>query len=902
MGEVYRARDSKLNRDVALKILPEGSAADPERLARFKREAQVLASLNHPHVGSIYGFEDSERTHALVLELVEGKTLAERIADGRLPINEALSIARQIAEAIEAASQQGVIHRDLKPANIKLRPDGTVKVLDFGLAKLAQRSDSEFQISDVSQLPTVMNPAATGRGAIMGTAAYMSPEQARGLPVDRQTDIWAFGCVLYEMLSGRPAFAGETFSDTIVRILEREPDWQQLPASTPAKVRDLLRRCLQKTQQRRLHDVADARIEIEDTYIGLKAPRRMVTLQVLVAGLVLSLALVAGVWWYARRSIPPVQHEPVSILIADFQNRTNDPTFDRTLEPLLRIVLEGAAFISAYDRTVVNRSLGVQPPDMLDESAAREFAVRQGVNVVLSGSLERQGSGYVLSVRAVQSVTGTVISSVQGTAADKDRVLPEATRLVTDVREALGDDTSDAARRFAMETLSATSLDVVRDYATAMDALSNNKTDVALESFAKAVNRDPRFGLAHAGMAIAAFNLDKRQDAEKHAREAVRHLERMTERERFRTRGLFYLVTNDYQQCVKEYGDLVDRYVADAGARNNLALCSTYLRDMPTALDQMRRAVAILPKRPLYRLNLALYAAYAGDFKTAEQEARETEKLGGALAMLPMAFAQLGQGQLAPATDFYQQLAKVNPQGAFYAASGLADLAVYECRFSDAVRILEESAAASVKSNNSDRAASHFAALAQVKVLRRENSAALASIESALANSRAVKIRFLTARALVDMGDIARARTLAAGLASELQVESQAYSRILEGEVALKMGEPREAIKAFVEANTLVDSWLGHFNLGRAYLEAGAFIQADSEFDRCIKRRGEALSLFLDEQATYGVMPSVYYYQGLVREGLKADGFAESYRIYLSIRGQSKEDVLVAEIRRRLRQ
>jgi tetratricopeptide (TPR) repeat protein len=152
------------------------------------------------------------------------------------------------------------------------------------------------------------------------------------------------------------------------------------------------------------------------------------------------------------------------------------------------------------------------------------------------------------------------------------------------------------------------------------------------------------------------------------------------------------------------------------------------------------------------------------------------------------------------------------------------------------------------------------------------------------------------------MGDIARARTLAAGLASELQVESQAYSRILEGEVALKMGEPREAIKAFVEANTLVDSWLGHFNLGRAYLEAGAFIQADSEFDRCIKRRGEALSLFLDEQATYGVMPSVYYYQGLVREGLKADGFAESYRIYLSIRGQSKEDVLVAEIRRRLRQ
>ena len=902
MGEVYRARDSKLNRDVALKILLEASASDPERLARFKREAQVLASLNHPHIAAIYGFEDSGSVQALVLELVEGPTLADRIANGPLPIDEALLIAGQIAEALEAAREQGVIHRDLKPANIKLRANGAVKVPDFGLAKLAQPSGPDLQAADLSQSPTVTGPAPTRLGMIMGTAAYMSPEQARGLQVDRQTDVWSFGCVLYEMLTGRAAFAADTFSDTIARILEHEPDWKVLPSSTPARIRDLLRRCLEKDHRRRLHDIADARIEIEEARTALNVPRRIVGRPVVTAGAVLGLAFIAGVWWYASRPTPSVQHEPVSIVIADFQNRTNDPTFDRTLEPFLRIVLEGADFITAHDRTQVRRTLGVPPPENLDESAAREFAVMQGLGVVLSGSLDRQGNGYGLSLRAVHAVTGDVITTAQGTAVAKDRVLPEATRLVIAVREALGDNPSDAARRFALDTLSATSLDVVRDYAVAVGALSNNQSEEALQSFAKAVNRDPGFGLAYAGMAIAAWNLGKRQEAETHAQEAVRYLDRMTERERYRTRGLYFVVTSDYERCVKEYSDLIARYAADAAARNNLALCSTYLRDMPRALDEMRRAVTILPRRALYRFNLAVYAAYASDFETAELEARMAEKLGSPLALVALAFAQLGRGQLSQASESYRQLAKINLQGASYAASGLADLAVYEGRFSDAVRILEQGAAANLTSKDPDRAATKFATLADVHVLRQQRAAAIAALESALANSQTIKIRFLAARVLVEVGDIARARTLAAGLASELQTESQAYSRIIEGEVALKTGDARQAIKAFTDANGLLDTWIGHFDLGRAYLAADAFTQADSEFDRCVIRRGEALSLFLDEEPTYRYLPPVYYYQGLVREGLRAEGFAESYRIYLSIRGKSNEDALVAEIRNRVRQ
>jgi eukaryotic-like serine/threonine-protein kinase len=307
MGEVYRARDTKLNREVALKVLPEAFAQDAERMARFQREAQVLASLNHPYIAAIYGLEESGDTRALVMELVEGPTLAERIActvraatpavipaqagapgpamagiqpvpavDPRLrggdsqsraalPPEEALTIAKQIAEALEAAHDQGIIHRDLKPANVKVRADGTVKVLDFGLAKLAPNVRAIHE----SPLPDSTTVTATTRaGAIMGTAAYMSPEQARGQAVDRRADIWAFGCVLFEILSARRAFAGETFSDTLAAVIMKDPDWSALPETTPLALQRLLRRCLTKDPKQRLRDIGEARIVIGETLSG----------------------------------------------------------------------------------------------------------------------------------------------------------------------------------------------------------------------------------------------------------------------------------------------------------------------------------------------------------------------------------------------------------------------------------------------------------------------------------------------------------------------------------------------------------------------------------------------------------------------------------------------------------
>ena len=329
MGEVYRARDSKLGRDVAIKLLPPLFTADPERRARLAREARLLATLNHPHIGAIYGLEEIDGATALVLELVEGTTLAARLERGPVAIGYALAVARQVADALDAAHQKHIIHRDLKPANIMLHgeagstaTDPRVKVLDFGLATtgLADRGvDRQVTMTD----------QRTEAGRLLGTPAYMSPEQARGLSVDKRTDIWAFGCVLFELLAGQRPFGGDTLTDTLARILEREPEWTALPPEIPASIRTLLRRCLTKDPDRRLHDIADARIEIDDCDLGAaQAPvraRRVRPLRWMATALLIlsPLSAIAFLWFGPA----PAATEPFEFTIDPPDNATFPPRF-----------------------------------------------------------------------------------------------------------------------------------------------------------------------------------------------------------------------------------------------------------------------------------------------------------------------------------------------------------------------------------------------------------------------------------------------------------------------------------------------------------------------------------------------------------------------------------------------
>jgi tetratricopeptide (TPR) repeat protein len=590
---------------------------------------------------------------------------------------------------------------------------------------------------------------------------------------------------------------------------------------------------------------------------------------------------------------------PMTVMIADFNNHTGDPVFSGTLESTLKLALEGASFISAYDRTRM-RDLGVPALETLDDSKAQEIAANQGLNVVVSGSLDKRGTEYQLALRAVQTVTGKVVANAEETATSKDQVLFAVTKLGTAVRKALGDSTSDSAQRLSMETLSAASLEAVHEYAAGLDALSAGKFDEAQTDLSKAVDLDPNFGMAYTVMSSASHAQQRQSDAEKYSKLAVSHIDHMTERERFRTRGFMYLVFGEAQKCVDEYGTLLEKYPSDTAAYNNIGVCYTYLRNMPKALEATRKAADILPKRVIYRANLALYSAYAGDFPAAQKEAAAALQLkpGFFYAFLAQGYAGLGQDQPDQADEAFVKLAKAN---ASLGAASLADLALYKGHFEEAAKILQQSAGEDLATRTPDKdaAADKYSELAYVQLSWGQANAALKAAKQALDLNGDAKNRFLAARIYAAAGQASKAKELAATLSSETQISSQAYGKLIEGEIALAGGDPKQAVTLITAANNLLDTWIGRFDLGRAYLESGQFLEADSEFDRCVKRRGEALALFLDEVPTYGYFPAVYYYQGRAREGMKTAGFADSYKKYVSIRAQASGDPLLADARRR---
>ena len=914
MGAVYHAWDGELGIGVALKVIRPETTSDPgaarEMERRFKQELVLARKVTHKNVVRIHDLGEINGIKYISMPYLEGSDLATTLKQkGKMPVAEALSIVRGVASGLVAAHEAGIVHRDLKPANIMIQADCAV-IMDFGIARL---SGGVTPDSSATMVPSEIafsgsaTSVATMAGIIMGTVQYMAPEQAKGQPADQRADIYALGLIFADMLLGRrhpPGTHANAFEELRSRIEQPPARVRSIDSTIPEAIDELIARAVQPDPAARFQTSAELVAELDRLdENGVPIPiRRVVRLPFVMAMVAVLLALSGGTWWYFRSLVPPPAHAPVTVVIADFQNNTKDPTFDRTLESVLQRQLEGASFISAYDRSSINRFLGVQPPQKLDEAAAWKLALNQGVGVVLSASLGPRGQGYEVHVKAVETVTEKVITEVTGRASGRDQVVPTVASLANDVREALGDETSDS--RFSKETiekLSATSLDVVRQYVVAMDALSNSKNEEALKRFAEAVKLDPDFGLAYAGMASASWNLDRQQEAEKYAKEAVQLVARMTDRERLRTRGLFYLVTRDYQNCVKEYNDLIKAYAADAAGHNNLALCSTHLRDFSRSLEARRKAATILPKRSVYRFNLAVDATYAGDFKTGEEEALKAQELGSPRAPVALAFVQLAQGRTKEVADTYEKLGTTNAAGASRAASGLGELAAYEGRFSDAVRILERGATADLAAKNAERAADKFAALAAIQVLRQQKNAALDAAQKALANSPSVKIHFLTARVFVEAGEIGRAQKAAAALGSELQAEPRALGKVIEGEIALKQGDPPRAILALNDANQLMDTWIGRLDLGRAYLAAGLPTQADSELDRCITRRGEALSLFLDDEPTFSYLPQVYYYQGRVREAGKISGFADSYRTYLAIRGTAGEDPLLGDVKRRIR-
>jgi len=903
MGAVYKAEDRELGRTVALKVIRPELASNPDILQRFKQEILLASKITDRNIIRIYDLGDAEGVKFITMEFVEGDDLRHILQrQGKLPPAEAVDIMEQVVSGLRAAHRVGVIHRDLKPGNIMRARDGRVLVMDFGLARSLQ------------------GDGMTRTGTMLGTMEYMSPEQAQAKDLDARSDIFTVGLILYELLTGiMPYQAESAIASLLKRTQQRAIPISDIDKNVPGVLSNIVSKCLERDPALRYPSSDDlladlhawqgkggpSKVSASTAGLWLNRIRELSWSWIALVALLLVVMVAATAWYFSRKkTVAVVAHAPVSVLVADFQNNTSDSLFDDTLEPMVNVALEGASFINAYNRGNARRLAGKlpNPTSKLDEQAARLVAVSQGVSAIVTGSLSRRSDGYRLSVEAIDAVTGKTLATANVTAANKDAVLLEVPKVAAPIRKALGDTTPESVQLAATQgSFAASNLEAVHQYGIAMEEQSAGKMQDALQSFSKAAELDPNFARAYAGMAATSRSLGNEENAEKYIKVALEHVDRMSERERYRIRGLYYLYSGDFAKCIEEYTALVKLYPADNLGHNNLAGCYNELHNYPKALEEMQSALQTTPNSAMYRLNISVLSTYTGDFQTAEQQARTVLQSNPSFeqAYEFLAYAQLGQGQLAQAAETYQKVGKLGPLGASISASGLADLALYEGRFSEAARILESGAAADLAAKNS-REAEKFAVLAYTQLLWGHKGAALEAAKRALLNTQKVNVRFLVARVLVEAGETQKARALAASLGSELNPEAQANAKLIEGEVALHDKDARQAIQLFTEANKLLETWVGRYDLGRAYLEAGLNVEADSEFDLCLKWRGEAMELL--DGPTYGYFPPVYYYQGRVRDGMKSSGAADSYRTYLSIRGKSSEDPLVPEVRRRLGQ
>jgi eukaryotic-like serine/threonine-protein kinase len=905
MGAVYKARDVELEREVALKIIRPELSNNPEIVQRFKQELILARQVTDRNIIRIFDLGEAGGIKFITMEYIEGQSLHQILRlRGKLEVREAVDIMEQVATGLAAAHREGIIHRDLKPGNIMRDVHGRVVVMDFGLAR------------------TIGGDGMTQTGAMLGTIEYMSPEQAQGKDLKASSDVFTVGLILYELISGATPFHAESaIASLLMRTQQRAVPLAEVDKTIPGKLSNIVAKCLEKDPANRYQNAAELDADLR-AWLGkgqgkkvsataaqrhLNRLRELPWTRSVVTG-VLVLVVAAGIAWFVvgrQQSANSGPHAPVSVLVADFANLTGDPLLDNTLEPMLGEALEGASFVNVFSRGDARKLAGKlpHPTDKLDLQSARLIAVNQNVHAVIAGEISLQGDEYDISVRAVDAVTGKVLAKSEVSVAKKDEILPSLPKLVVPIRKALGDTTS-AAQQFNEVSggFKAASLEAVHQEAIAMDEQFSGHFQAAFDSFQKAAQLDPNLARALSGMAIMDRNLGKPADSAKYMNLAMQHMGDMTERERYRYRGIYYAATGDYQKCVDELTQLVSRYTADRIGQNDLSVCYEQLRNAPQALQAAKRAVDIVPRGVTQRLNLAFISVFAGEFGEGEKEVRNALAMSPSSAQghLVLAEALLGEGQIDQAAATYHKLETFGPAATSVAASGLADLAAYQGNYDEAARILTQAAAADAAAKNTEDAARKYVVLGNIEQLRRNHAAALSDVDKALASSQSISIEFLAARTYTDLGEFAKAQKLAASLSSALTDESQAYGKNIAGLIALKKKDDNEAIRQMTAANKLLDTWIGRFDLGRAYVDAGAFTEADSEFDQCVKRRGEAIELFMDNVPTYAYFPPVDYYQGRSREGMKSPDFETFYKTYLNLRGQSSDDPLAADIRHRL--
>ena len=903
MGAVYKAKDSELERIIALKVIRPELASNPEVLQRFKQEIILARQITDRNIIRIFDLGEADGIRFITMEYVEGESLYDMLRRrGKLPVDEVVHIMEQTLSGLRAAHREGVIHRDLKPGNIMRDAQGRIVVMDFGLAR------------------TLGGDGMTRSGAMLGTMEYMSPEQAQAMDLDSRSDIFTVGLICYELLSGKmPFHADSAVASLLKRTRERAIPISTIDREVPGVLSNIVGKCLERDPALRYQSAQDVlndlhawqgrsgRTRVSASTHSLLMNRLRDFPWKLVAGGIVAIALTSGISWYFGRGRPAnelVQHTRVSVLVADFQNGTSDSLFDGTLEPAFNLALEGASFINAYSRGDAHKTAAELKPEargIMDESVARLVAQREGVTAVVSGSISPEDKGYKISAKAVDTVTGNTIASEQISVQNKDEVLHSVGVIASRVRKALGDSTPESAQLLQTATFSSDSLEATHEYTIAQSLQYTGKWEEAVPHYEKAIQLDPKMGRAYAALGAAKFNLGRLQEAEQYYQQAMSHIDRMSDREKYRTRAEYFLVKHEPQQAIQEYTKLIQQFPSDTSAHTNLSFAYFQLRNMPKALEEARRSMEFSGKSLMERNNLAIASMYAGDFVSAEKEARTVmeQEPSYVSPYSTLAEAQIGQEQLDAAKLTYQKLSDLSPRGSSMANLGLADVSLYQGRIDEAIPRLESGIQDDLKNKDTNAAAAKLVVLAQAHLLAGHTSEAVSAAERAVRTDKVPSVLHAAGVVLVNASQFAKASNLAAQLGSGVEPDPQLYGKLLESEIALKRGDAKKAITLVREAEKISDTWMGHFTLARAYLEIGSFPEADGEIEVCLKRRGEVSALYLDELPTFRLFPSVYYYMGRVREGLKSPAAQESYQKFLSIQ-EGGVGPLIADARKHL--
>ncbi len=632
------------------------------------------------------------------------------------------------------------------------------------------------------------------------------------------------------------------------------------------------------------------------TSLGRKLPRPT---WILVGVLAIGAGGVAAWRFWGQRPPPP---RTLTVLVADLQNGTGEGVFDGTLEPALGLALEGAPFINAYRRDTARKvadDLKLEGAN-LDEKRARLVAQREGIGVVTSGSIEKTASGYRISLRAVDAFTGKELVSAREDIGSKDGALSAAGKLAASVRTALGDATPEATQLKDAETFSAGSLEAAHAYALGMAATQDGKTDDAIRHFLEAVKIDPRMGRAWSGLAVVEQNRGRNAEAERYFEKALAHVDRMSDREKYRSRSVYYLHKDDVDKAIEDLVPLLQKYPGDNAGHANLAVAWQLKRDFKKALESGQRAVEISPKKVAQRNNLGLFAMYAGDYDTAIREQQKVLELspGFVGGYVGLALAQYASGRRDEAMATWTRLGALGGDAASIAAEGLADAAVLEGRLGDARALLEKAIEDDAQANREEALGRKLALLGSIHLATGQTAKALAAAEKGRKATSADYVLFQVGLVFLGAGEDRKAQAIAEDLEKRLGVDARMYALVLDGAIASRKKNHVEAVAKVKAATQLVDAWPARYALGRVYLEAGAYPQAQQELEAAVARRGEATDVFLQIVPTYRYFGQAQYYLGRAQEALKSPVAMETFRSFLSAK-RGIEDPMIADAKKR---